>query len=206
MTKLDKRAFFIMAFGRSDLDNVWNHVYKPVSNSLGFEAIRIDERDNGRVKIDQIINEISIEADIIIGDLTYERQNCYFELGFARGTRKEDEIIYCARQDHINHLQYRSKFFSSDAPWSFKFSLFPTNLPPKVHFDLAGYDILTWDPTNLDKFKTIFDNRLNERLTIIRARTSIPTSTTSIPKVQLKTATINLDSMARDFRKKAEES
>lgn len=201
----DKRAFFIMAFGKSDLEHVWAEVYEPISNSLGFEAIRIDERDNGKVKIDQIINEISTAADIIVGDLTYERPNCYFELGYARAARKEDEILFCAREDHIDHSQYRPKVFSSDSPWTLKISLFPVNAPPKVHFDLAAFDILTWDLGDLEKFKTRFKKRLQERIGLIRARTAVPTSTISAPKTVAIPTTVDLDKIATDFRKKAEE-
>ena len=205
MTPLDKRAFFIMAFGRPDLERVWTEAYEPIANSLGFEAVRIDERDNGKVKIDQIINEISTASDIIVGDLTYERPNCYFELGYARAARKEDEILFCARKDHIDHSQYRPKVFSSESSWTLKISLFPMNTPPKVHFDLAAFDILTWDLANLDVFKAKFQKRLQERMRLIRSRTAVPADDHPSPKAAHTNASVDLEKIAVDFRRKAEE-
>lgn len=195
-----------MAFGRSDLERVWVEVYKPVTNLLGFEAVRIDERDNGKVKIDQIINEISTAADIIIGDLTYERPNCYFEIGYARAARKEDEVIFCARRDHIDHSGYKPKMLSFEPGWMLKFCLSPRNDPPKVHFDLAAFDILTWDLTDLDKFKVKFERRFKERLDLIRARAVIPIASTSPAQAAAPLKpTVDLDKIASAFRKRAED-
>ncbi len=101
--QLDKRVFFVMPFGREDIDEVWVKVYKPVANSLGFDAIRIDERDNGKYKLDQIYNEIST-ADIIVSDLTHKRPNCYFETGYAMAKRKDEVVILCVKKGHRVHF------------------------------------------------------------------------------------------------------
>lgn len=201
-----RRAFFIMPFGKADLEKVWSNVYQPISKKLGFDPIRIDEKDDGRFKLDQIINEISTAADIIIGDLTYERPNCYFEVGYARAIRKEDEVLLCSRRDHIDHSDYRPKMFSSEQSWSLTISLKPKYTPPKVHFDLLAFDILTWDLGNLDEFKSKFEKRLTERVSLIRARVSVSSSSSTTAKLQTSPPAVNLDSIAADFRKKWEES
>src|SRR3989338_10171249 len=114
-----------MPFGREDIDKMWKKVYEPIANSLGFEAIRIDERDNGKIKIDQIYNHLST-ADLVIGDLTYGRPNCYYEIGYVMAKRaaieRQDEIILCIKKGY------------------------------KVHFDLAAYEVMRWDLKNLDNF------------------------------------------------------
>lgn len=206
MERISHRAFFIMPFGKKDLENVWRDVYDPVSRKLGFEPVRIDEKDDGRFKLDQIINEISTGADIIIGDLTYERPNCYFEIGYARAIRKEDEVLLCARRDHVNHTEYRPKIFSSDAPWSLTVSFRPKYLPPKVHFDLSAFDILTWDIGDLNGFKLKFEKRLSERVALIRARVSVSSSALTTAKTHTSPPTVDLTGIAAEFRRKLEDS
>lgn len=92
-----------MPFGREDVDQVWSAVYKPIAHSQGFDAIRIDEKDNGKYKLDQIYNELST-ADIIVSDLTHKRPNCYFETGYAMAKRKDEVVILCAKKGHRVHF------------------------------------------------------------------------------------------------------
>lgn len=201
MTKLEKRAFFIMAFGRHDLERVWKEVYKPVVNDLGFEAVRSDERDNGAIVIDQIINDISSGSDLIIGDLTYERPNCYFEIGYARAVREHFEVILCSRRDHVNHSDYRPKKFLFEPPMTFQLSIWPKYSPPKVHFDLAGYDVVSWEVDKLDEFRIRFQKRFEERMQYIREHKSVPSGPTeSVPIAQPSTPT-ELDAWAERIRK-----
>lgn len=148
MSNFNKRAFFVMPFGKNDTDKIWEKIYKPVMNNFKFEAIRIDEQDNGKIKIDQIYNELSI-SDLIIGDLTYRRPNCYFEIGYAMAKRLDEEIILCAKKGH------------------------------KIHFDLAAYDILSWDLSFLENFKSRFESRIRERSKLISKRVAIPESSSS---------------------------
>lgn len=200
MKKFDKKAFFILPFGKKDVDIVWKNIYEPVANDLGFEAVRIDERDDGRFKIDQIINEIST-ADLIICDLTYERPNCYFELGYARARREKEEIILCSREDHVDQSNYRPRCLRFNwKPFSVFFELFPKNIPPRIHFDSLGYGVNTWNIELLEEFKVKFNKGLSER--IIQKRTSF----SSIPSGGSKTA-IHVDSektnQLEEFRKRA---
>jgi len=203
MPELKRRAFFVMSFGKSDLEQVWSQVYSPVSSTLGFEAVRIDERDDGTVKIDQIINHLST-ADLIIGDLTYERPNCYFELGYARAVRKDYLIIHCARRDHIDHSGYRPKRFQFKRPLTMSFSLSPPYAPPRVHFDLAAFDVLVWDPQDLKTFKGKFEKRVRERMELIEEHTAVPAALTALPK-PTPVVPVDLDKIASELRRKLEE-
>ena len=48
---------------------------------------------------------------------------------------------------------------------------------PKIHFDLAGYDILRWDPDDIDGFRKELEKRIRRRLAITTpapASTSVP--------------------------------
>lgn len=203
MPELQRRAFFVIAFGKSDLEQVWSQVYSPVSTSLGFEPVRIDERDDGKVKIDQIINELST-ADLIIGDLTYERPNCYFELGYARARREEHLIIHCARQDHVDHSSYLPRRFQFKRPLSVSFSLRPPYAPPKVHFDLAAFDILDWNLQDLARFSQRFERRIRERMVLIQKRSTVPAAPAA-PRKPPPAAPVDLDEIARALRRKLEE-
>jgi hypothetical protein len=143
-----KRVFFIMAFGRDDMDLVWTKAYAPVCSELNLDPVRIDKVDNGAPKLDQILSEIR-NAKLIVADLTYCRPNCYYEIGFAHACRAQDEVLMCAREDHIGQN-------SSDQN--------------KIHFDISGYHIHGWNLEKLDDYRSSFKNVLEQRLKIIHSR------------------------------------
>lgn len=194
-----------MPFGKRDVDRVWNEVYLPVAESLGFDAVRMDQRDNGKIVIDQIVNYVST-SDLIVGDITYERPNCYFELGYARALKNHEEIILCARLDHVDHSRYRPKFLSFNPPFGISISLVPSYAPPRVHFDLAGFNVIGWDLEDLTKFQFNFDLRLKERLALITERKAVPEAAqptaTSPALVQ---PSIDLEAIAVENRRKLEQ-
>ncbi len=203
---ITKRAFFVMPFGKPDLEEVWRLAYEPVARSLGYDPIRMDEQDNGKVVIDQIINEISTASDVVVGDLTYERPNCYYELGYARGCRKEDEIILCARRDHVDHSSYRPKVFSFEWPMTLKISFLPKHSPPRVHFDLAAFNILIWDLADIDAFKVKLEKGLRERDSLIRARTTIQPGQAAPATKVASVPGVDLTALADEFRENLERS
>lgn len=67
----------------------------------------------------------------------------------ALGIEKYNHVILCAREDH-----------NTDSPNYQKDG-------PKVHFDISGYDILFWNPENIDDFKLKLAQKIKYRLTII---------------------------------------
>lgn len=79
------------------------------------------------------------------------------------------------------------------------------NTPPKVHFDLAAFDILTWNLADLDVFKAKFRKRLEERMRLIRSRTAVPADVHPSPKTAHTNVSVDLEKIAVDFRRKAEE-
>src|SRR3954453_16548062 len=40
----------------------------------------------------------------------------------------------------------------------------------RVHFDLEGYDILFWDPADLDTFRNALTERIRRRLAVVARR------------------------------------
>ena len=91
-------VFIIMPMSgntEQDQENIHN-VYttiKTAAQTAGYRAERVD-RILGSTSIDDKIYEYIGKAELIIADLSYERPNCYFELGYARALGKDLVIIY----------------------------------------------------------------------------------------------------------------
>ena len=141
-------AFVIMQIGNPELDHVYDRVIVPALRRCGLDARRVDRHNVGGLLYSEIIAFIE-ESDLIVADLTNERPNCYLEVGYAIGTGRFTNLILTAREDH-----------SSDSP---------NHRPggPKVHFDLAGYDILFWSPTRLESFGSELEKRAQRRLRLL---------------------------------------
>lgn len=142
------QAFVIMQIGNKELDNVFQKAISHAILSSGLSVKRVDKHNEGGLLKSEIITFIQ-ESDIIIADLTNERPNCYLEVGFAMGIDKFKNLILSVREDHF-----------PDSPNYKKGG-------PKIHFDLTGYDILSWSPDDVNSFKDNLEKRINRRLLII---------------------------------------
>ena len=142
------KAFVILQIGNPELDIIYDKAIVPAILSCGLEAKRVDKHNEGGLLKSEIISFIQ-ESEIIIADLTNERPNCYLEIGYAMGIDKFRNLILTVREDHF-----------PDNPKHVKGG-------PKIHFDLAGYDILSWSPDNIKSFKEKLEKRINRRMAII---------------------------------------
>jgi hypothetical protein len=98
----EKLIFVIMAFS-PDMEPVFQGIAK-VAKQFGFDAKRVvDVKGDIRIT-DQIIKMINT-AELIVVDLTHERPNVYFELGYARGLNKT--VITLARQGTNVHFDVK---------------------------------------------------------------------------------------------------
>jgi hypothetical protein len=137
-----------MQIGNQELDKVFDKAIVPAVLSSGLTVKRVDKHNEGGLLKSEIISFIQ-ESDIIIADLTNERPNCYLEIGYAMGIDKFKNLILTVREDHFpDNPKYKKG-------------------GPEIHFDLAGYDILSWSPDNFDSFKKNLEKRINRRLLII---------------------------------------
>lgn len=96
-------VFIIMPINDKDthLDNVYYAIKNAVEH-LGLKPVRIDETSSEFELIAvKILNHIAL-AEYVIADLTYERPNCYYELGYAHALNKK--IILTASQDTNIHF------------------------------------------------------------------------------------------------------
>jgi hypothetical protein len=139
-----EQAFVIMQIGNRALDRVYERAIVPALRACGLEARRVDRHNRGGLLASEIIAFIE-GSDIIVADLTNERPNCYLEVGYALGAGRGAQIVLTAREDH-----------SPDSPNR-------TPGGPKIHFDLAGYDILFWARDDLQGFRDELVKRVTRR-------------------------------------------
>ena len=146
----------IMPIGNPELDKVAASAIVPAIIACGLDPKRVDKHNAGGLLKTEIIGFIEA-AEVIVADLTLERPNCYLEIGYAMGVDKFKNLILTVREDHFPDSENHKKG------------------GPKIHFDLAGYDILSWDPDNIDVFRKELEKRIRRRLAITTSA-SAPTS------------------------------
>jgi nucleoside 2-deoxyribosyltransferase len=86
-------AFILMAMDPNihDLVDVY-HTIKDVCATFGIKAYRADEIEHQERITDLILNEIE-SCEFLIADLSYERPNVYYEIGYAHALDKRP-ILY----------------------------------------------------------------------------------------------------------------
>jgi len=138
-----------MQIGDEQLDQVCDEAMVPAIESAGFSARRVDRHNAGDLLKSEIVGFIE-RSQVIVADITNERPNCYLEIGYAMGLGKKANLILTVREDHYH-----------DSP------NYDRN-GPKIHFDLAGYDILFWDPLDLTNFRVNLAKRIKRRAAMVK--------------------------------------
>jgi len=103
----DQVAFMVMPFGRKptgrtekavpaevDFDALWERVYQPVLEDLGYHAVRAD-RDVGALIISQMIQRLAI-ADLVVADITLANANVYYEVGVRHAAKQQGCVLVAA--------------------------------------------------------------------------------------------------------------
>ncbi len=107
-------VFIIMPF-QEEVRDVYSAI-KDECNKLHLNAIRVDENIGSGLIIKDIIKLIE-QAEFIICDLSYERPNVYYELGYAHGVGNESmEILLIAKENtklHFDVAPFRVQYYSS---------------------------------------------------------------------------------------------
>ena len=128
------------AFGKEDVDEIYENVILPVLKSMKITPCRVDQIEHND-DIDNKIIELISKCDICIADLTYARPSVYYEAGYFTGLGKS--VIFIARKDHFSPKK-------EDVYGNFK-----------VHFDLQMKNIIQWSSTKrVDTFKKKILSRL----------------------------------------------
>ncbi|MBI5458765.1 hypothetical protein [Methanobacterium sp.] len=146
-----KQAFVIMQIGNTELDSFYDDILVPTLKTCDLEVKRVDKHNEGNLLKSEIVNFIK-SSDIILADLTNERPNCYLEVGYTMGLNKFKNLILIAKEDHLPE----SPNFQKEGP--------------KIHFDLIGYDIIFWDPNDLNEFKIKLEKQIKKRLKLVNQK------------------------------------
>lgn len=141
VVKLKKISCFVAcAFGKEDVDKIYQNAVLPVLKSMEIRPYRVDQIEHND-DIDNKIIELISKCDICIADLTYARPSVYYEAGYFKGLGKS--VIFIARKDHFLPK-------AEDVYGNFK-----------VHFDLQMKNIIPWSSTSrIDTFKRKLLSRL----------------------------------------------
>lgn len=90
------------------LKDCYELAIKPVVKECGFECIRVDEIEHNRRITDKVI-ECILHAKFIIADLTEQRPNCYYELGFSHAHGKD--VIHIIHEKEPIHFDIKDYNF-----------------------------------------------------------------------------------------------
>jgi len=97
-----------------------NEVYRTIRDacaSLSLRATRVDDSYAGSGFIIKEITELIEQAEFLIFDLSFERPNVYYELGYSHGVGNEAaEILLIAREGtnvHFDSTPLRVRFYQS---------------------------------------------------------------------------------------------
>ena len=164
-------AFVVMQIGDPELDQLFDRVILPAIESVGLQATRVDRDNEGGLLMSEILEFLS-SSEIIVADLTNERPNVYLQVGYAMGLGKSRNLI----------LTYRSDHHPEDPGWQ--------RDGPKIHFDLAGHDILFWERSEPDSFRRRLATRIRRRRALLAsaAESEGPVLDTAWVQAQPKTA------------------
>lgn len=152
------QAFIIMQIGNAELDHACKEAIVPALTACGFDPKRVDKHNQGGLLKSEIIGFLE-RSEIIVADLTNERPNCYLEIGYAMGLGRFRNLVLTVREDH-----------SPESPSYVRGG-------PKIHFDLAGYDILFWSANDLDAFRVELERKIRRRMAVVAPpeATAVPT-------------------------------
>lgn len=96
----DRDVFVIMSFSREHRDAYYLAI-EPTLRANGFNAIRVDEVQHNTTVTVEIIRQIE-KSVFVVADLTGERPNVYYEVGYAH--RADKEVILMAQKDTAVHF------------------------------------------------------------------------------------------------------
>ena len=98
-------AFIMMSISAIDptLEDSLNAI-KRATAQHGIEAVRVDEIEHSKKITDVILEKLSVSR-FLVCDITTERPNVYYELGFAHGIGKD--VILVAREGTVLHFDIK---------------------------------------------------------------------------------------------------
>jgi nucleoside 2-deoxyribosyltransferase len=107
-------AFVVMAISEAypELEDVLNTIKKACGH-FDIDAIRIDEIEHPYRITDLLLRALK-NSDLVVADISYERPNVYYEIGYAHGI--EQQIILIAKTGqplHFDIKDYKVIFYKN---------------------------------------------------------------------------------------------
>lgn len=99
--KKKNTRFFVCPFDDAEIDHNYEYVIKPTVEKYQYKIQRVDEISHTGLITTEILNAIS-KSDFIVADLTNEKPNCYYEIGFAHALGKS--VIILAKEGTKQHF------------------------------------------------------------------------------------------------------
>jgi len=103
LVPVDPKLVFVITAFKSDMEPVYEAIEAAVSN-FSLSAKRVKDIVGDYRITDKILNLLS-QAKYVVADLTHERPNVYFELGYARGLGKT--VITTVRKGTTVHFDVK---------------------------------------------------------------------------------------------------
>lgn len=128
--------FVIIAF-REETALFFDQAIETAAHAVELRAIRIDREEPEGYVTEAILSGIR-RALFVVADLTFERPNCYFEAGYAKGAFRR--VVFTCRNDHDPRRPGGSG----------------TN---KLHFDTDTFRITWWDEGDLEPARRELEDR-----------------------------------------------
>ena len=96
-----RHSFFVCPFENPDVDHNYEYVIKPTIKQYHFDIQRADEISHTGTITEVIISAIN-RSRFIVADLTEEKPNCYYEVGYAHSIGKP--VIIIAKEGTTRHF------------------------------------------------------------------------------------------------------
>jgi len=112
-----RTAFMAMPFKNSEVEKVFEEVFRPAVAETGFELKPVNVKQPAGLIDDQIRVDIRLSR-FLIADLTCDNRGAYWEAGYAEGLGKP--VIYTCNKYYFEH--------------------------PGTHFDTNHCTTVIWDP------------------------------------------------------------
>ena len=142
----DSREAFVVMASSATMQSVYEDAIAPALVQNHLDPFLMVVREPEHSITDEILRRIE-SARLLIADLSFERPNCYYEVGYAQAIGKK--VIFSARRDHDPRRAARK---AGD---------------PTIHFDLDHHRFTFWEEDALDKLREELSQRIEESLTTL---------------------------------------
>jgi hypothetical protein len=130
-------VFIIMAF--RDEMRAFRTFVEGIATEVALIPNFAGAHETGEALSEEILSSIR-RSTIVLCDLTFERPNCYYEAGYAKGAFRH--VIFTCREDHDPRRGSNGQF--------------------RVHFDMDQFRITWWNPANMESMHDELVARLED--------------------------------------------